>query len=279
MLLTLFFTECFAIQKSLPALVAPAKQFISPWNIPKIDTSDKCTRLCGDWRAPYLSGDVCVGFDSTLDDGEAAASTDILFCPDKAIIEPWTIGSELECESLFQYIQLLDKSELDVLKQMIAERKMKLSVNPWQMLPNEVYESQEKRRIQGSQSSYRCFGGNGGGRGAYERGVRPSTVRVRSGLLIDRLDFTYPNHGRLVGGGSGGGEHYHILPDCITIVLIKSGRFIDSIQFLSQGSESPRYGGNGGGTYVLVAPPGKCLGDIVMRAGRVVHKICLKFNA
>merc|ERR1719249_170132 len=105
------------------------------------------------------------------------------------------------------------------------------------ILQNQIQDSQDRRRIQGSTYSYHCFGGNGGG-----------------------YSYTY-------------------LPSCTTIVLIKSGSLVDALQFLSQGYETRYYGGSGGGTYVLVAPRGRCLGDIKMKTGSLVDRICLRFNA
>ena len=113
----------------------------------------------------------------------------------------------------------------------------------------------------------------------YERGVRPTKLRVRSGSLIERLTFTFSNNRELYGGGHGGSYSYTRLPSCTTIVLIKSGSLVDAIQFLSQGYETRYYGGSGGGTHVVVAPRERCLGDIKMKTGSVVYRICQKFNA
>lgn len=214
------------------------------------------------------------------DDGDADKAADAKFCPDKAAIQAWTVEEELEFEALYSYSQTLEESELQSFQDMTVEREMKLAVHPWQMtLQNQIHDPQDRRRIQGSAYSYRCFGGNGGGWRWYERGVRPTMLRVRSGSLIDRLEFTFSNNRVLSGGGYGGGFSYTRLPSCTTIVLIKSGSLVDAIQFLSQGYETRYYGGSGGGTYVVVAPRGRCLGDIKMKTGSLVDRICLKFNA
>jgi len=266
--------------KSVSALATP---FVEPWNIPSIKVNSNCSNLCKDWATPYFSFENgCIGLDGSVlsDDGDADIAADAKFCPDKAAIKAWTVQEEMEFEALYEYSQTLEDSELQSFQEMTVEREMKLTVHPWQMiLQNQIHDPQDRRRIQGSARNYHCFGGSGGGWRWYERGVRPTKLRVRSGRLIDRLEFTYANNHVLTGGGSGGGYSVTYLPSCTTIVLIKSGSLVDGIQFLSQGYETRYYGGSGGGTKVLVAPRGKCLGDIKMKSGRLVDRICLKFNA
>jgi len=262
--------------------MAAETSFVSPWNIPAIEISDDCTTLCEDWMAPYFSSDYgCVGLNNLTSGDDKVTEIATIFCPDKALIEQWTVAEELEFEGLYQYIQSFTPAEQDVFEQLQVEREMKLSVNPWQMLPNEIHNSEERRRIQGSSHGFRCFGGRGGPyTSGYRAAVRPKTVTVRSGAFIDRLEFTFSNGYRVRGGGRGGRKHFtRSLPHCTTIVLIKHGRFIDAIQFLSQGYETPYYGGHGGFTSVVVAPRGRCLGSITMNTGALIDKICLKFNA
>jgi len=274
---------CFATAEDMQSVAAPITPFVKPWTIPPIEVSDDCMQFCVDLAALYLSSDNgCVGLNETEvnADGDTPLMADGRFCPDKEAIGAWRVEEELEFEALYLRSQMLEESELKIFHQMAFEREMKLAVHPWQMLlQNKIYDPQDRRRIQGSYYSYRCFGGNGGHWRWYERRVRPSRVRVRSGIYIDRLEFTYRDGRVLSGGGNGGGSYYSNLPSCTNIVLIKSGRFVDAIQFLSQGYETSYYGGHGGGTYVVVAPQGRCLGDIKMQTGSLVDRICLKFNA
>lgn len=283
MFFTLILYYCFARKEDTQSIAAPTKPFVKPWRIPHIEVSKDCKKLCEDWATPYFSSaDGCVGLNRNKlsDDGDAVVIADTRFCPDKAAIEAWTVEEELEFEALYPYRKMLEESELMVFQEMTVEREMKLAVHPWQMLlQNKIPDPQDRRRIQGSAYSYRCFGGSGGGWRWYEKRVRPTKLRVRSGRYIDRLEFTFKDGYQLYGGGNGGGSYYTSLPSCTTIVLVKSGRYLDAIQFLSQGYETSYYGGSGGGTYVVAAPQGKCLGDIKMQAGSLVDKICVKFNA
>jgi len=273
----------FATEEGTKSAAALATPFVTPWNIPSIKVANDCTSLCKDWAAPYFSFDKgCIGLEGAnlSGDGDAVEVVDVKFCLDKTAIQAWTVGEELEFEALYLQSGTLEESELQIFQEIVVEREMKLAVHPWQMLlPNQIYDPQDRRRIQGSAYSYRCFGGFGGGWRRYEKGVRPTRLRVRSGTIIDRLEFTFANNQVLVGGGFGGGYSYTVLPSCTTIVFIRSGSFVDGIQFLSQGDETQYYGGSGGGTYVLVAPRGKCLGDIMMKTGSKVDRICVKFNA
>jgi len=271
MFIALFWAQCLAAE-DVQSLSAPISAFVQPWEIPQRQV-DNCTTFCSDWTTLYsASDDGCVG------DDESAVSEDILFCPDKAAIMAWTVDQELEFEAIYSRSEKLDVSEIEMFQLLVLERENKLSVLPMQMLHGSPEVPQERRRVKGSQYSYSCFGGNGGQWVWYEKGKRPTRLAVRSGSLIDRLEITYSDGSVLRGGGYGGGLRYHNMPSCTNIVLIKSGALIDSIQFLTQGYETDRYGGNGGGTYVLVAPAGRCLGDIKFKVGSLVDKICLKFN-
>jgi len=282
-MLFLLIVLSYATEEGMESVSALATPFVEPWKIPSVKVNSDCTNLCQDWAKLYFSYEYgCISLNGTnlSEDGDADEVADAMFCPDKAVIKAWTVEEELEFEALYSYSQTLEESELQSFQDMTVEREMKLAVHPWQMtLQNQIHDPQDRRRIQGSPYSYRCFGGNGGSWRWYERGVRPTRLRVRSGSLIDRLAFTFSNNRELSGGGYGGGYSYTHLPSCTTIVLIKSGSLIDAIQFLSQGYETRYYGGHGGGTHVVVAPRGRCLGDIKMKTGSLVDRICLKFNA
>lgn len=272
MMFLALFGAPFLAREDANSLSAPLSELVHPWEILQREVDD-CTIFCREWTTPYFSSERgCVGDDESTERG------DILFCPDKAAIEAWTVDQELEFEAIYSRSERLDKSELEMFRLLMLERKSLLSILPMQMLRGSPEVSQGRRRVQGSHSSYTCFGGNGGNWVSYTQGKRPRRLEVRSGSLIDRLVITYSDGRVLAGGGSGGGLRYHNMPSCTTIVLVKSGSVIDSIQFLSQGYETDRYGGHGGGTAVLVAPAGKCLGDIKLKAGSMVDRICLRFN-
>jgi len=278
-----FILYCFATAEDTQSVAVPTTRFVKPWNIPAIEVSDECTKFCEDLAALYLSfDDGCVGLNETELSayGNPPDMVDSRFCPDKAVIGAWRLEEELEFEALYLRSQMLEESEQDIFHEMAFEREMKLAVHPWQMLlQSKISDPQDRRRVQGSTYHYRCFGGSGGRWRWNERRTRPMKVRVQSGSLIDRLEFTYRDGRVLSGGGRGGGRYYSNLPSCTNIVLVKSGVLVDAIQFLSQGYETAYYGGHGGGTHVVVAPQGRCLGDIKMKTGTLVDRICLKFNA
>jgi len=265
--------------KAAPALATP---FVEPWNIPSIKVDNDCTSLCQDWAAPYFSfDDGCIGLGGTnlSGDGDTVEVADAKFCPDKTAVQAWSVGEELEFEALYQHSSTLEESELQSFQEMVVEREMKLAIHPWHMiLQNQIHDPQGRRRIQGYTHKFRCFGGGGGGWRSYEKGVRPIHLWVRSGALIDRLEFSYADGGKLSGGGSGGGYSSISLPSCISLVYIRWGALVDGIQFFGDGSQTPYYGGHGGGSNIVVAPPGRCLGDIKMKTGALVDQICLKFN-
>jgi len=267
----LFWAPCLA-REDANSLSAPLFAFVQPWEISQLKVDD-CTTFCREWTTPYFSSDRgCVGND------ELTGRGDILFCPDKAAIKAWTVDQEREFEALYSRSERLDKSELEMFQLLMLEREKRLSILPMQMIRGSPEVSQGRRRVQGSHSSYTCFGGTGGHWEWYDQGKRPTRLAVRSGGLIDRLEITYSDGSVLAGGGSGGRIDYHDMPSCTTIVLVKSGSVIDSIQFLSQGYETDRYGGNGGDTDVVIAPAGRCLGDMKLKVGGLVDRICLKFN-
>jgi len=271
MFVALFWAPCLA-REGANSLSAPLSTFVQPWEISQRQVDD-CTTFCREWTTPYFSSDRgCVGYDESTDRG------DMLFCPDKAAIKAWTVDQEREFEAIFSRSERLDKSELEMFRLLMLEREKMLSILPMQMVRGSSEVSRGRRRVQGSHSSYTCFGGNGGYWEWYDAGKRPTRIAVQSGSLIDRLEITYSDGSVLAGGGSGGVLRYHNMPSCTTIVLVKWGSVIDSIQFLSQGYETDRYGGNGGDTDVVVAPVGKCLGDIKIKVGSLVDRICLKFN-
>jgi len=191
------------------------------------------------------------------------------------------VEEELEFEAAYMMSEEMEQSERDVFYEMAAEREIKLSVHPWRMLlQEEIDVPQERRRVNtrmGSASSFSCFGGNGGG-WRQHLGSRPTHLTVRHGAFIDRLEFSFANGGMFGGGGFGGGVSSVSLSNCIYYIEIRAGRYVDGLKFLGEKGMTPYYGGQGGGLYALLAPSGKCVGDIKMKTGRFVDQICFKFN-
>jgi len=279
---------CFA-EDEANSKFAPVARFVPPWNFPQLEVADNCTILCGMWNALYLSvDDGCVGRDhAQLASGDGTAIGKVSFCPDKTVIKTWTVEEELEFEAVYLHLEELEQSELDVFYDLALEREMKLSVHRWSMLlQEEINIPQDRRRataVDGSSTDWSCFGGNGGAWREY-RGGRPAYLMCRHGRYIDRFEFAFAHEFYLNGdywlrgGGSGGGMSSTSLPDCITYIIIRAGRYVDAIRFFGDSDYTPYYGGTGGALYALFAPSGKCLGDIGMRTGALVDKICFKFT-
>jgi len=280
---------CFAAEIA-NSKFAPVTRFVPPWNFPQLEVADNCTILCGRWNALYLSVEYgCVGRDHARlaygDDGTATGK--VSFCPDKSVIKTWTVDEELEFEAVYLIIEELEKSELDVFNEMALEREMKLSAHPWHMLLQEEIDIPQDRRrttmVDGSSTDWSCFGGNGGGPWIGYQGSRPIHLICRHGWYIDRFEFAfadafYTGNNWLRGGGFGGGMSSTSLPDCIDYIIIRAGKYIDAIRFFGGEDYTPYFGGSGGALYALFAPSGKCLGDIQMKTGRLVDKICFKFT-
>jgi len=217
----------------------------------------------------------------------------VSFCPDKTVIKTWTVEEELEFEAVYLNLEELEQSELDVFYDLALEREMKLSVHRWSMLlQEEINIPQDRRRtteVDGSSTDWSCFGGNGGAWTQF-RGGRPMYLICRHGSYINRFEFAFEFTGSLgmfdlwrnnwlKGGGFGGStESSTSLPDCINFIIIRAGSYVDGIRFFGDSDYTPYLGGRGGAEYNLFAPSGKCLGDIKMRTGSLVDKICFKFN-
>lgn len=275
---------CFAKEKA-NSKSAPVTRFVQPWSVPQLEVADDCTILCGMWNALYASVEYgCVGRDQArLANGEDAAATGkISFCPDKTVIKPWTLEEELEFEAVYKISAELEQSELDVFNEMEIEREMRLSVHQWHMLlQEEIVVSQDRRRaasvVWGSSTDYSCFGGNGGSWKTYT-GSRPTGVTVRHDWVISRFEFTFPDNGLLAVGGDLGGVDSTSFPDCIDYIYIRAGKYIDGIRFSGGTYFSSYYGQYGGAEYIVLAPDGRCLGNIKMKTGRLVDMICFQFN-
>jgi len=239
-----------------------------------------CQQLCTDWSALYFSSEYgCTG---NVVDGNVS------FCPDTEAVETWTVQQELEYEGMHPHREELEVFDLEVFDRLTLEREIKLSVHPWKNLPVTGYHVPDDRRRfsgtasyrYGSISSFTCFGTHSGWYQSGSHGSgRPTSLYVRYGIYIDALTFYYPR-GRYVRGGGHGGRGEHVtMPRCTNVVLVKSGALIDAVFFIGNGRATRYYGGIGGYPHIVMAPAGRCLGDIQIRYGRFINQICLKFNA
>ena len=258
----------------------PITQFVSPWEVQLMQLDENCPQLCTEWAALFFSPESgCTGEGV---DGNAS------FCPDTEAVDVWTVEQELEYEAMHGHREELEVFELEVFDALTLERQIKLSVKGWRnFVPVNVNaDSVEIRRLGqptpqfgiGSSWSYHCVGGNYGRISSYQRGRRPYAMYIRSGEFIDSLTFMYPHRGSVRGGGHGGKLTYVRLPDCINVILIRAGAWVDSVLFTGNGKATHLYGGIGGNAKIVVAPSGKCLGDIRLRHGRYIDQICMKFN-
>lgn len=108
-------------------------------------------------------------------------------------------------------------------------------------------------------------GSGGGGGGAADAQELPDAqpghqsqvfpvrcIRVRSGNLVDGIEFEYADSSRLSYGGSGGEEAVFALDydgrgEFLSRIQVRCGDYVDAIRFLtSTGRESPWFGGRGG---------------------------------
>merc|ERR1711922_79720 len=146
------------------------------------------------------------------------------------------------------------------------ERMMKLSVHPWQKFQVEKVRSlMERRRKQASAKSMRCMGmGPSIGKRTklYNEG-NPKKVSLQfqeeNGEKIISYFELKTSSGNMKGGTPDvGTSKKKKLPDCTTVVLGREdGEHIND-------------------SVVLVAPRGKCLGDMRMRYDEFVNRLCFR---
>jgi len=271
-------------------------QFVNlPWGMSLIKVDSDCPQLCGNWSALFLSESGCKGTDMLLlDDGDTFAGKEVVvgetlrFCPDKDVVEVWT----LEQESIYVAMHLrkdaLLKPEREMFRRMTYEREMKLSVHPWQMFSaQEINELRQTRRLKGSETKFKCRGLKEGTKRKKAKGEKPSkvTTEFENGVL-NFLKLKYPQGNGIVKTGTliasaDATEDTQRLPDCVQVVFLQSnGRQgqINSLQFLSQGKETRFFGTDENDSYVFIAPSGKCLADTKLRGDAIVNRFCMKFN-
>lgn len=263
------------------ATKARTTELVSPWEMELIEPYGDCAQLCGNWTALYLSDTYCKGVDMVTRDT-------LRFCPDKEEVEAWTFDDEQMYEAMYYRADELLMPELKIFERMTLERTMKLSVHPWQKFQlKEVQALVERRRKQGSATGNKCAGqalGLKRDKSQYMRAERPEKVAVEfqevdGETVISYFEMRYPT-GRMRGGTKDlATASKKKLPECTTIVFLKIGNdYINAIKFLSHGKESKFLGDDINYSVIIVAPQGKCLGDMKMRSEEFVHRICFKFN-
>lgn len=209
------------------------------------------------------------------------------FCPDMEQVEAWTVDDEESYVALHHRADDMLTSELEIFERMSFERMMKLSVHPWQKFQVEKVRSlMERRRKQASATSMRCMGmgPNIGKRTKLFNEGNPKKVSLQfqeeNGEKIISYFELKTSSGKMKGGTPDvGTSKKKKLPDCTTVVLGREdGEHINALNFISQGKETRLMGDDINDSVVLVAPRGKCLGDMRMRYDEFVNRLCFKFN-
>lgn len=260
--------------------MARTAEWVSPWELELVESYDSCTQLCANWSALYLSDTGCKGGDMVKDDTPK-------FCPDMEQVEAWTVHDEEAYVSLYHRAGDMLTSELEIFERLTLERLMKLSVHPWQKFQfKEIRSLIERRRKQASATTMRCIGSGpkiGDVAKRFDEGA-PEKVNIlfqdKDGEdIISYFEMTYEG-GKLKGGTSGVGSGKRSpLPDCTTVVFGKTdNRYVNALNFISQGKETRLIGDDINESIILVAPKGKCLGDIRMRSDEFVNRLCFRFN-
>jgi len=285
MILIVFIWALAYASKESKYLVASINPFVLPWEIKAVEADGDCPKLCGNWSALWLSDNGCKGGDMALlnggetDGGSVVETGDNLrFCPDKESVEAWTVEREEDYAAMYLRRDGLLIPELMTLGRMTLERKMRLSVHPWWKFPTqEIRDLIERRRIEGKSDKFTCVGSKSGNIRSHQEGTRPEKIALQYGTVIDHLEIYYPTRSIQVGTEDGGDTFEEGLPDCVSIVFLKSdGDSIGGIVFLKH--ERTNLGKDDEDSYFIVAPSGKCLGDMKIRGDDVVNRICMKFN-
>jgi len=260
--------------------IARTTEWVSPWDLELVQLYDDCAELCGNWTALYHSDTGCKGDDMVTEDTPK-------FCPDMEQVEAWTVDDEATYVALHHRADDMLDSELDIFERMSFERMMKLSVHPWQKFQVEKVRSlMERRRKQASATSMRCMGmgPNIGKRTKLFNEGNPKKVSLQfqeeNGEKIISYFELKTSSGKMKGGTPDvGTSKKKKLPDCTTVVLGREdGEHINALNFISQGKETRLMGDDINDSVVLVAPRGKCLGDMRMRYDEFVNRLCFKFN-
>jgi len=263
------------------ATKARTAEWVSPWAMEVIEPYSDCAQLCGNWSALYLTDKGCKGNDMVIGDNQQ-------FCPNMDEVEAWTVDDEKIYTNMYHRADELSIGELEILERMSFERMMKLSVHPWQKFQfKEIRSLMERRRKQASSTSFRCIGSGPGvnERSKHYLGERPTKVTLEfkdedGEDIISYFEMKYPS-GKMYGGGEDDGTvKKKKVPACTTIVFGKTDNVhVNALNFLSQGKETKLMGEDINESVILVAPSGYCLGDMRMRHGDLVDRLCFRFNS
>jgi len=260
-----------------------------PWEMSLIRGDSDCPQLCGNWSALFLSNNGCKGRDMVLlDDKDTVGGTEVVvgetirFCPDKEVVQAWSVEKELVYIAMYLRRDGLLKTESDIFRRMTYEREMKLSVHPWQKFSAEELNSiLERRRIKGSSSTMRCRGEKTGTRAKWQKNEKPYKVATQfDDDKLNYIELQYPSGkmqvGTLIEDGS---EKKQGLADCVQVVFMKfDGTRINGIQFLSQGQETRFFGVDENESFIYIAPSGRCLADTRIRGDELIDRLCIRFN-
>eukprot|EP00495_Collosphaeridae_sp_1-RS-2012_P004798 TRINITY_DN40_c0_g2_i7.p1 TRINITY_DN40_c0_g2~~TRINITY_DN40_c0_g2_i7.p1 ORF type:complete len:266 (+),score=26.59 TRINITY_DN40_c0_g2_i7:116-799(+) len=207
------------------------------------------------------------------------------FCPDKEAVEAWSIENERVYAAMYLLRDELMTTEREIFERMSVERKLKLSVHPWHKFPTlESLHLLERRRKQGSAATYKCVGTRIDEVVQAKKMGKPTKFAVQlmhnGEQMLNYASVKYgdtkidvghwDNHSTMIASK---------LPACVQYVFVKSyGDSITGVQFYSHKNHSRMFGWDMGESIILVAPEGKCLGDMKLIGEDKLSKICLKFN-
>jgi len=261
-----------------------------PWDMSLIRGDSDCPQLCGNWSALFLSDNGCKGRDMVLlDDKDTVGGTEVVvgetvrFCPDKEVVQAWSVEKELVYIAMYLRRDGLLKTESDIFRRMTYEREMKLSVHPWQKFSAEELNGiLERRRIKGSSIRMKCLGEKTGTRHKWFNNEKPYKVATQfnDADMLNHIELKYPSGNMKVGTLANVGTYKKQgLPDCVQVVFMKfDGTRINGIQFLSQGQETRFFGVDENESFIYIAPSGRCLADTRIRGDELIDRLCIRFN-
>jgi len=278
----MFFTAFVWVLAYASKGTARTTQLVAPWEMKLIEADNNCPKLCGNWSALYLFNDECVDGEMVLDtDGvKIVVAGDASFCPDKNAVVAWTVDEEQVYEAAYMLSEGLMNSERKIFELMTLERKMRLSVHPWQKVETQEIHNLLARRMQARDGKFKCIGERTNERVKHKFGTAPEKVTIQYGTWINHIEMKFPVE-TMVGGDEtdDGAIISKKLPECVAIALVnKDGDYLTGLQFFGHGKETKFLGEDSGDSFVIVAPQGKCLGDMRLRYGDYLNRICFKFN-
>jgi len=262
---------------ALACVSGESQTMLTPWEIQAIEVDLDCPQLCGNWSALFLSDSGCK---------EMSVGNALRFCPDEEAVEAWSIENEREYAAMYLLRDELLTSEREIFERMSVERKLKLSVHPWQKFPTmESLHLLERRRTQGSDTSYKCVGNRNYEIVQVKYGTKPSKIAVQyqpdGERMLNYVSVRYGDERIDVGHWDNNSDRFaSTMPDCVQYAFVKSdGESITGLRFYSYEKHTIMFGWDEDDSTILVAPAGKCLGDIKMAGEAKLEMICMKFNA